>query len=208
MTELVQRGAEDLARFADERGSIHAAAGVGEGSGYADADRIGAAEQRIVIVARGGVALHQDLAFEGIALHGVAAGIKQIGVAAENLAVPEQNDAAALAGAPIQQGDVDRIEPVLHEVPDAGRRAHGSRSRSYAKARHAPSTRQVDCQFPYRKQARSAPLRRDARMTDRLKLAREMHSSVWHRPAGAGARETGDQLDEFRRPRAAPIRRE
>src|SRR6185436_7525026 len=43
---------------------------------------------------------------------------------------------------------------------------------------------------------------------DRLRLACEMHSSVWHRPAGAGARETGDQLDEFRRPRAALIRRE
>src|SRR5690242_2910412 len=42
----------------------------------------------------------------------------------------------------------------------------------------------------------------------RIKLAREMHSLVWHRPAGAGARETGDQLEEFRRPRAAPIRRE
>src|SRR5437879_13234075 len=42
----------------------------------------------------------------------------------------------------------------------------------------------------------------------RIKLAREMHSSVWHRPAGAGARETGDQLDEFRRPRAAHIHRE
>ena len=103
-----------------------------------------AAEQRIVIVARGGVALHQDLAFEGVALHGVAASIKQIGVAAEDLAVPEQNDTAALADAPIQQGDVDRIEPVLHDAPDAGRRAHGSRSRSYAKAWPAPSTRQVD----------------------------------------------------------------
>src|SRR6185369_7858088 len=57
------------------------------------------------------------LAFEGIALHGVAAGIKQIGVAAEDLAVPEQNHAAALADAPIQQGDVDRIKPVLHDVP-------------------------------------------------------------------------------------------
>src|SRR5215217_9605137 len=163
--QLVEGGAEDLARFADQRGSVHAAAGIGESSGYADADRTGAAEQRIVIVARGGVALHQDLALEGIALHGVAAGIKKIGVAAENLAVPEQNDAAALAGAPIQQGDVDRIEPVLHDVPDAGRRAHGSRSRSYAKAWHAPSTRQVARQFPPRKQTRSMLLRRDTEVT-------------------------------------------
>ena len=164
--QLVQGGAEDLARFADERGSVHAAAGIRESSGYADADRIGPAEQRIVIVTRGGVALYQDLALEGIALHGVAAGIKQIGVTAENLAVPEQNDAAALAGAPIQQGDVDRIEPVVHDVPDAGRRAHGSRSRSYAKAWHAPSTRQVARQFPHRKQTQSVPLRRDAGMME------------------------------------------
>ena len=40
-----------------------------------------------------------------------------VGIAAENLAVPEQNDSAALAGAPIQQGDVDRIQPVLHDIP-------------------------------------------------------------------------------------------
>jgi hypothetical protein len=109
--------------------------------------------------------------------------------------------------APIQQVDVNRIEPVLHDVPDAGRRAHGSRSGSYAKARHAPSTRQVDCQFPYRTQTLRAPLRRDARMTSRINLAREMHNLVWHRPAGAGARETGDQLDQFR-PRAAALHRE
>ena len=95
-----------------------------------------------------GVALHQHLALEGVALHGVAAGIEQIGVAAEDLAIAEQNHAAALADAPIQQGDVDRIQPVLHDVPDAGRRAHGSRSRSYAKARPAASTRQVAREFP------------------------------------------------------------
>jgi len=59
--QLVQRGAENLAGFADERGSIHAAAGVSEGTGYADADRVGSAEQRVVVVARAGVALHQDL---------------------------------------------------------------------------------------------------------------------------------------------------
>ena len=35
-----------------------------------------------VLVARGGVTLHQHLALEGIALHGVAAGVKQIGIAA------------------------------------------------------------------------------------------------------------------------------
>src|SRR6185312_8303007 len=128
--QLVQRGAKNLAGFADERGPVHAAAGVGEGPRYADADRIrAAAEQRIVIVARRGVALYQHFAFEAVTLHSVAAGIKQVGVAAEDLAIAEQNDAAALADAPIQQGDVDRIEPVFHDVPDAGRRARGSRSK-------------------------------------------------------------------------------
>ena len=92
------------------------AAGIGEGAGYADADRGRAAEQRIGVGA-GGVALHQHLALEGVALHRVAAGVKQIGVAAEDLAVTEHNHAAALAGAAIQQADVDRIQPVLHDVP-------------------------------------------------------------------------------------------
>src|SRR5207245_1921189 len=41
----------------------------------------------------------------------------QVGIAAEDLAVPEQNHAAALADAPVQQGDVNRIQPVLHDVP-------------------------------------------------------------------------------------------
>ena len=34
----------------------------------------------------------------------VAAGVKQIGVAAEDLAVPEHDHAAALAGTPVLQG--------------------------------------------------------------------------------------------------------
>ena len=88
---------------------------------------VGAAEQRIGVLARGGVTLHQHLALEGVALHGVAAGVKQIGVAAEDLAVAEQNHAAALADAPIEQGDVDRIQPVLHDVPMPAAVAHGSR---------------------------------------------------------------------------------
>src|SRR5882757_366740 len=114
--EPVQRRPKNLAVFADQRRAVHGAARVGEGAGYADADRVGSAEQRVVVVARGGVALHQHLALEGVALHGVAAGVKQIGVAAEDLSVPEQNHAAALAGASVQQVDVDRIQPVLHNV--------------------------------------------------------------------------------------------
>jgi hypothetical protein len=43
------------------------------------------------------MALNQDFAFEGIAPHHVAAGIEQIGVAPEDLAIPEQDHAAAFA---------------------------------------------------------------------------------------------------------------
>ena len=57
----MQRRAEYLAGFADQRGSIHAAAGVGEGTGYADPDRIGSTEERVIVVARGRVALEQLL---------------------------------------------------------------------------------------------------------------------------------------------------
>ena len=115
--QLVQRCAEDLAGFADKGRAVHGAARISEGAGDADADGIGSAEQRIGVLAGSGVTLHQHLALEAVALHGVAAGVEQIGVAAEDLTVPEQNHAAALAGAPIQQGDVDRIQPVLHDVP-------------------------------------------------------------------------------------------
>src|SRR4029079_8255274 len=84
----------------------------------ADADRRRTAEQRIVVAARGGVPLHQHLALEGIVVpHRVAAGVKEIGVAAENLAVAEKNHAAALAGSTIEQRDVNRIEAVHHNVP-------------------------------------------------------------------------------------------
>ena len=78
---------------------------------------LGPAEQRIGVGA-GGVALDQNLALEGITLHRVAAGIEQIGVAAEDLAVPEQDHAAALAGAPVLQDDMDRIQTILHDVAD------------------------------------------------------------------------------------------
>src|SRR5215472_2385956 len=102
----MQRGAKDLAVLADQRGSVHHPARVGEGAGNADADRSGAAEQRIVVVARRGVTLHQDLAPEGIVvLHRVGSGIEKIGIAADDLAVAEYDDAATLADAPILQVD-------------------------------------------------------------------------------------------------------
>src|SRR5438270_1610996 len=65
------------------------------------------------------MALHQHLALEGVALHRVAAGIKQECVAAEDLPVTEQDHAAALARTSVQQVDVDRIKPVLHDISDA-----------------------------------------------------------------------------------------
>src|SRR6185437_8321501 len=115
--ELVQRGAEDLAGLADQCGAIHASAGVGERAGDTDANRGGPAEQWLVVIAGRGVALHQHLALEGVVLDRVAAGIEQVGVAADDLAVAEHNNPAALADAPVLQADVNRIQPVLHNVP-------------------------------------------------------------------------------------------
>src|SRR5262249_7780302 len=105
--KLVQRCAKYLAGLADQRRSIHHAAGVGEGSGDTDADRSRAAEQWIVVRAWGGVPLHEHFALEGVVLDRVGAGVKQIGIAAEDLSIAEQNHSAALADAPVEQGDVD-----------------------------------------------------------------------------------------------------
>src|SRR4051794_3183267 len=63
--------------------------------------------------------LYQHFALEGVALHRIGAGVEQIGVAAEDLAIPEQNYAAALARTSVEQADVDRIQSVLHRLPDA-----------------------------------------------------------------------------------------
>src|SRR4051794_29465132 len=63
--------------------------------------------------------LYQHFALEGVALHRIGAGVEQIGVAAEDLAVPEKNHAAALARTSVEQADVDRIQPVFHRLPDA-----------------------------------------------------------------------------------------
>src|SRR5436309_7535803 len=111
VSQLPQRCAKNLAGFADQRGAVHDSGGVGEGAGYADADGVRSAEQRVGIQARG-MALHQHLAPEGVSLHGVAAGIKQERVAAEDLPVAKQDHAAALARTSVQQVDVDRIKPV------------------------------------------------------------------------------------------------
>src|SRR4030081_2412820 len=61
-----------------------------------------------------GMALDQHLALEGIPLRRIAAGVKQIGIAAEDFAIPEHDHAAALADAPILQADMDRIQCVFH----------------------------------------------------------------------------------------------
>src|SRR4051794_14652148 len=82
------------------------------------------------------MALHQHFALEGVVLHGVAASVKQIGIAAEDLAIAEQNHPAALADASVQQGDVDRIQPVLHNVPMPASAPTEPGQTIYAKATH------------------------------------------------------------------------
>jgi hypothetical protein len=62
------------------------------------------------------VALDQHLAFESIPLRRVTAGVKQIGIAAEDFAIPEHDHAAAFAYSSILQADMDRIQTVLHDV--------------------------------------------------------------------------------------------
>jgi hypothetical protein len=66
------------------------------------------------------MALHQNLAFEGIFFRRVAADIEQEGIAAVDLAVAKYYDAAALAGAAVLEDDMDRIQPVFHGFIDAG----------------------------------------------------------------------------------------
>src|SRR6516164_1895191 len=86
------------------------------------------------------MALNENLALEGVSLHRVAAGVEQIGVTAENPAVPEQDHAAALADAPVPQTYMDRVQPILHDAADQDIRPRGAH-RSYAKVRHKASTR-------------------------------------------------------------------
>ena len=62
-----------------------------------------------------GMALDQHLALEGIPFRRVAAGVVKIGIAADDLAIPEDDHAATFAGSPILQADVDRIQTV-HDV--------------------------------------------------------------------------------------------
>src|SRR5258705_5587757 len=118
--QLAQRRLEDLAGLAYQRRSVHPRGGVGEGAGDADADRARAAEQRID-VGTAGMTLHQNLALEGVPFRRIGAGVKQIGIAAEDLAIPEHDHAAAFAGPTILQADVDRIQAVLHDAPGTTR---------------------------------------------------------------------------------------
>src|SRR6185312_16801900 len=76
--KFVQRRAKDLAGLADQGRPIHRPTGVGEGAGYADADRGRSAEQGIVVVARRRVTLHQHLAPEGVLLHRIGAGVEKV----------------------------------------------------------------------------------------------------------------------------------
>ena len=62
------------------------------------------------------MALDQHFAFEGIPLRRVAAGVVQIGIAADDLAIQEHDHAAAFACSPILQADMDRIQTVHHDV--------------------------------------------------------------------------------------------
>src|ERR1700678_3535999 len=97
------------------------------------------------------MALDQHLAFEGIALRGVGADVKQIGIAAEDFAIPEHDNAAALAGTTVLQADVDRIEAVFHGAPVNHIRP-AEVVACYAKLEPAASTRQVDHGAPGRVQ--------------------------------------------------------
>src|ERR1700758_5310213 len=81
-----QGRAEQLARAADQRGAVHHGVTVGESAGDADADRVRAAEQGIVVLARC-VATDQHLALEGVVLHRVGADVIKISVTADDLAV-------------------------------------------------------------------------------------------------------------------------
>jgi hypothetical protein len=71
------------------------------------------------------MALNQHLAFESVALRRVGAGVKQIGIAAEDFAIPEHDHAAAFAYASILQADMDRIQTIFHEVAGCDIRHRG-----------------------------------------------------------------------------------
>src|ERR1700729_2286032 len=115
--EEPQRRLEDLAGLADQCGAVHDGGIVGIGAGNADADRAWPAEQGVGVRA-GGMALDQHFALEGVAgPDRIAADVEQVCVAAEDFAIPEHDNTAALARTPILQGDVDRIQTVFHSVP-------------------------------------------------------------------------------------------
>src|SRR6185437_949016 len=90
--QLAQGRLEDLAGLADKSRSIHDSGCVGKGARNADADRTRPTEQRTLVRAAG-MALDQNLPFEGVALRGVSADIKQIGIPAEDFAIAEHENA-------------------------------------------------------------------------------------------------------------------
>src|SRR5665213_2449883 len=160
--EEEQRRLENLAGLADQRGAVHDCGIVGVGAGNADANRTRAAEQRVGIRATG-MALDQHLALEGIAgFDGIAADVKQVSVAAEDFAIPEHDNAAALARTSILQGDVDRIQTVFHSVPitPLSRRSSSQLCRSGAQRQRVRLTAALAWRA-----SRRAPLPYDGKMT-------------------------------------------
>ena len=73
-----------------------------------------------------------------------AASVEQIGVAADDLAVTEHNDAATLADAPVLQADVNRIQSVFHLVPVPAAVAQRLPVFLLCQTAKASATRQVD----------------------------------------------------------------
>src|SRR3954447_4824778 len=111
--QFAQRRREDLTGFAYQRGAVHDTRGIREGAGYTDTDRVRPAKERTLIGAAG-MTLDQHLALERVVLRRIAAGVEQIGIAAEDFPVAEHDHATALAGSPVLQADMDRIEAVFH----------------------------------------------------------------------------------------------
>src|SRR6185437_5296098 len=84
--QKAQRRAEDLAGLADQCGAVHDRRILGVGAGDADAYRLRSSEQRVDVRARG-MSLDQHFALEGVTSDHVAAGVEQVGVTAQDLAI-------------------------------------------------------------------------------------------------------------------------
>src|SRR3954453_1065463 len=142
--QFAQRRREDLTGFAYQRGTVHDTRGIREGAGYTDTDRVRPAKKRTLMGAAG-MTLDQHLALERVALRRVAAGVEKIRIAAEDFPVAEHDHAAALAGSPVLQADMDRIEAVLHveyvfRGSPAWRLSAGASGQAYFLSRSKSST--------------------------------------------------------------------